>query len=311
VRFKPGIALCSLIGMSLIGVAACGDPPDERAGELGADAEMVELEEGQLGLVHVLIQPNLDELEPEPALQVQARFVEYRGMSQEFVRDRTDMPLQPVDILEVGRCAASQTLISAEASEDTEVDLRELSYVDVGDLRLEIGRNEVVLPMALVPDVLPYVSGVEYFHADDALPDLATMPDGRAPIHLHVEGRRLLSLASPQPIELTSATRGARTMAIDWEPPGARGDAMTLRLQGFAEDAPVGDEVTCLVADSGHAALDQSELTGHGLALDSDLVRVTAVRAQRRKAELESFGEMELIVEVRDQALLPLTPRPQ
>ncbi len=265
----------------------------------------------QLGRIHVLMQPNRDRLEPEPELQVQARFVEYRGVEEDFVRSRANLSRLEARLLSTGECVPSTSL--RHDSEDDpyagEEEPRELSFVDVGDIRLLIGEHERLIPMVLVPDILPYVSGVEYLHADDSALTPSVTPDGRTPVSLLIDGRRSTTVNAPQPIHLDEVKVDRGNLTLRWAPPGSSTDNLTLRLQAFRDGAPIGEEVLCAVPDSGQAELSDSDLRAAGLGTDTgQLLRVAAARIESGYTQIARFGAVELVVEMRTQSVVSLRP---
>jgi hypothetical protein len=277
------------------------------------DTEEAELESGRVGHVHVIVQPRQDELDASPALLVEARFAEYRGLDEQSARVRANVPRDPLVGLMVGQCLPSDQLTDwgeTEVEED-----RELTLVDGGDLRVRIGSRDVVVPLALVPDLLPWVSGVEYVHAGDDLP-LANAPDGTIPVNLQLEGSPddelngfELSIELPRRFELLPAVEAPTltdegALHLRWEPPGGAADMLVLELTAHGELAPVGGEVTCLVPDSGSARIDMGTLHAAGLA-QADLIQVAARRISRAQVSAGAFTDIDVMVELRDQQLIP------
>ncbi len=280
---------------------------------------------GQLGRIHLILQPRPDELEPEPQLQVQARFVEYRNVAEAFVRARAKLPLAAWEQLEPGQCSASASLQPGPAPAPEGGD-PEVSLIDAGELRVQLGARDLVVPLVLVPDILPWLSGVEYVHVDDRLPDLALEPDGSAPVSVSIDGTAEMGLETftasmrlPVALELQAASTTADRLTIDWQPAGNDETNIVLELQAFAMSdgslEPSGEEITCLVADSGRAALELDRLERAGLATSSttssaqraELLRVVASRYESVTFDIGAFTGVEVIVELRDQRTLPLT----
>jgi hypothetical protein len=270
--------------------------------------------EGHLARIHITLQPKEDELEPEPGLQVRGRFVEYRGVSEDLARARTNLPEPVWEQLVVGQCIASEALLPTPEALGDELD-RELSMIDAGDLRIVLGNRELVAPLALVPDILPWLSGVEYGHVDDRLPRLAYAPDGTSPVSVSVDGAPDSGLdgfeanvSVPVALELQAANAGAGRLTIDWRPPGDPGRPIVLLLQAFSisegSTEPAGEEVTCLVADTGRASLALSPLTEAGLKTDAPMVRVSASRFDHTVVQAGDFGPVEVQIELRAQKTL-------
>lgn len=306
------------LALALAPALACSDEAgDSGRSVLEAAPSPGEASVRHLGRVHLLLQPQPDELEPEPELQISGRFVEYRGAAEDFVRARTNLPVPAWERLVPGQCVASTALEPDPGSPAQIEDGRELLLVDAGDLRVFLGGREFVAPLALVPDILPWLSGVEYLHVDDRIPTLAVGPDGTAPVRVSIDGTAdggldgfAAALVVPASLALEAARLDAQRLTIDWRPPGSAERSVVLRLQAFAEDdgasTPVGEEVSCLVTDAGRADLALGPLAEAGLAVDAGLLRVTASRYDSTRVEAGAFGEVELIVELRSQAILPL-----
>jgi hypothetical protein len=184
----------------------------------------------------------------------------------------------------------------------------------------------VVVPLVLVPDILPWLSGVEYVHVDDRIPELAVEPDGSFPLAITVDGTPELGLDPfelgirlPAALELQGAAIHEGRLTIDWQPPGEPTQAILLRLQAFQPSEgipePSGEELTCLVPDSWRVALEITPLEQAGLATISaagaaSLLRVAASRFDSRTIDTGAFEGVELIVELRDQRTLPLLASP-
>ena len=301
---------CLVTGM-LATASACVDEP----GAPTPDVEEAELQTGHIGHVQVIVQPRQDDFGPAPAVRIEARFAEYRGLDHNAARLRANVPPDPAAGLSVGECVPSDRFdLSASEIEDE----RELTFIDGGDLRVTIGGHDFVVPLALVPDLLEWVSGVEYVHVSERMPEINAAPDGITPVSLRLEGSTEaelpgfeLSLDLPRALELLPAvespsedadTDGA--LLLRWQPPGESTDTLLLQLSAYGEVAAIGDEVTCLVWDSGEARLDMTQLHTAGLA-DADLVRVTARRISTHEVSTGAFDGVDVVVELRDQLFVP------
>lgn len=296
-------------------VLGCGEEASEVAPvELVSEAAAIDMV-GHLGRVHVILRPTPDAIEPEPELQISARFVEYRNVAEDFVRVRAKLQVPAWEQLEVGQCVASSSLLPAPPP--SPAGEPELSLIDAGDLRVTIGTRELVVPLVLVPDILPWFSGVEYVHVDDRMPELALEPDGSFPLALTSDGSPELGLEPfgvairvSGTLELQSAKLADGRLVIDWEPRGEANSALLLRLQSFAPSEgiaePSGEELTCLVPDSGRASLDVGPLEQAGLSTGASLLRVSASRFESHTLDTGAFEGVELIVELQDQRTLTL-----
>lgn len=304
--------------VGLVGFGCTEDPTDTGRPASIEQAASHELPSGNLGRIHVVLQPRPDELEPEPQLQIHARFVEYRGVSEATVRARTNLPIPAWEQLVPGQCIASDALLPVEigASKLEDPRERELSMIDAGDLRVGLGNREFVAPLSLVPDILPWLSGVEYGHVDDRLPELLVDPDGTSPVSVSLDGSPdgtlegfNVSVVVPARLEVEAARVTDDRLTIDWRPPGDTSEFVVLRLQAFrpSDDGgnePTGDEITCVVADSGRADLALGPLASAGLAAEAELLRVSVSRFDVTEVRAGSFGTVDVVVELRAQKLL-------
>jgi hypothetical protein len=316
---SPGTRLACVLATCVL-MSGCSDDPHDPARSSPAESAVAdEPTSGQLGRIHVVLQPQPDEIEPEPQLQITGRFVEYRGVTESFVRARANLPVPVWEQLVPGQCVASEQLLpTTDGPRDD--DERELSMIDGGDLRVSLGNRELVVPLALVPDLLPWLSGVEYAHVDDRIPTLGVEPDGTSPVAVSIDGSSDGSLEGfsssvvvPVPLVLETAKASSGRLTIDWQPPGDTGQTIVLRLQAFvATDGvsePAGEEVTCLVADTGRADLALGPLARAGLGVDTagtGLLRVSASRFDVAQVSAGNFGLVDVFVELRAQKILPL-----
>jgi hypothetical protein len=311
-----------LVAALLVTTIACAeDPVIDASRTVQAEQAITEPMSGHIGRIHVVLQPRPDELEPEPELQINARFVEYRGLPETQVRARANLPVPAWEQLVMGQCIASEALLPSATPLPFDAQERELSMIDAGDLRVALGNRELVAPVSLVPDILPWLSGVEYGHVDDRIPQLAVEPDGTSPVTISIDGSPdgelepfAISVLIPAQLALEAAKVTDDRLTIDWRPPGHPSEFVVLRLQAFTpgEDGvnePTGEEVTCVVADSGRADFSLAPLSNAGLAADAELLRVSVSRFDVTQVRAGSFGVVDVLVELRAQRLLG-PPRP-
>ena len=300
-------------------LGGCGDESTDSARSLTSEAAASdEAMSGHLGRVHLVLQPRPDEIEPEPQLQLHGRFVEYQGVPEAFVRARVNLPVPAWEQLVPGQCVSSDALLPDVGAAELAETERELSMLDAGDLRIALGDRELVAPLALVPDIVPWLSGVEYEQVDDRIPLLVADPDGKSPVVVSVDGSPEGGLEAftatvfvPVPLVLGAAKVADERLTIDWRPPGDTANTLVLRLQAFTggDDGvrePAGEEVTCLVADTGRADLALTPLVRAGLGAEAELLRVSASRFDTTQVTAGSFGVVEVFVELRAQKTLRL-----
>ncbi len=305
--------------LAALGTVACQDPgPVTGEPELGDDASV---EMDRVARVHVIAQPRGDELGIEARLSVEGRFAEFTGMDPASAAVRADLAPLPIDQLREGQCAALSsfggTLSGPGADEVPELDPEadpELLMLDAGDMRVTLGNEEVVVPLALVPDLVPWVSGVEYDLYDDRLPPLGKAPDGQTPIGIALDGapdgslpRFDARLSLPPIFELLPAVEDGDESALwlEWKPPESPGATIAIELRAYEDGEPSGGTVTCVLADNGTARLETADLSALGLG-EGELVRVTARRMSREVVDAPGFGPVEVVAELRDQQLLPM-----
>ncbi len=290
-----------------------------------AQAAEAEAEPLRLGRVHVVLEPDselpadeYDDDEPD-ALEVTARFAFVRGLEEDFVRARVDMPVLPTDVVTPQSCIASDQLSTVDALEAPGEETRELHLVDAGDLRLQIGDDAAVeVPVSLVPDLLPYMTGFEYlYYGDELSAELSN--EGTTAVVVEARGSQTEEfppfraeglMPTPLALHVTEAdlaelTRGA--LVLRWRGEDeADEELLTLRLTGLQGGEPVGADITCVVSDVGQVRLAFESLQTLGLMLDVDALRVTASRLQATQFDAGDFVGSELFVERRERVVLPL-----
>lgn len=302
--------------MLLVTAATSGCAEDRTTGRTEVELDDATPPSARLARVHVSVQAQPDELEGDPGLQIEARFVEYRGVDESFVRVRTSLPALANDVVTPGTCVATESLWSDDddTSDDTGSD-RELSLADVGDMWVTLGEREIAVPLALVPDFLEYVSGVEYFYAEDSREELWPVPDGTTPVTVRVDAVADEDVTSfrasthlPPQLELSTDV-SANGLLVRWD--GAGDGLLTLDLTMYRGTETEGVPLTCVVPDDGLARFSLLELDQLGLG-DGDFVRVVARRFERSTVAAGAFRDVELLTEVRAHATAPwswLRPR--
>lgn len=302
----------------------------------GEDLEVnaAEPEPLRLGRVHVVLEPEHDpneEGEPESsfgdwdAFEVTARFAFVRGLDEDFVRARIDMPVLPSDVMTPGSCIASEQLYAAEQSESSR---GELLLVDAGDIRMQIGSEPASafeVPVSLVPDLLPYMSGVEYLYYAEELPSGVTDEaggGGGAAVVVESKGSGSPDHGAELPAfraeGVVPAALGLhvteedlyelrrQALVLRWQGAAESDDVVTLRITGLQGGEPAGTELTCVVTDAGQTRLAFDTLRPLGLMLDAEALRVTVSRLQTASFDAGDFVGSELFVERREELVVPL-----
>ncbi|MCB9703118.1 MAG: hypothetical protein H6711_14585 [Myxococcales bacterium] len=290
----------SLVGLGIgLAVLACS-PVDEVE-----RAEVDEVGVARLARVHVIVQPDADPLGALPQLDVRASFVHYRGLDDDFVRGRLGLVPLAHERVELGTCVASDTLDGVDFGERPPAGERELVLVDAGNLHLRLGDHDVDVPLVLLPDLLPYMAGVEYEQVSEYLPSVVVLGE-RAPLTIEIEGSgdeeippTTLETRLPPALDLESRLGlDPGIVEVTWG--GSSRSPLVLRLAAYVGSEPSGDEVTCVVPDSGSFRLDLAELRGLGLGVAGEGLHVSASRVVVQSFDAGEFAGGELIVELRD-----------
>jgi len=314
------LAVCTA-GASLVGCSEASTRPDPEGEVL------------RLGRVHLVLEPSEDRVaaddtsdSAEAQLDVTARFAFVRGLDEDFVRARVGMPVLAHEQVQVSECVLSDSLTvdpgepsaagPATIGTPDPSDLRELVLVDAGDLTVRIGDTDVDVPLALVPDLLPYMSGVEYLQETEMGPLADTVP----PVTIQARGSQTddlppfvaegrvpaqLALGASE-ADLEEQFEGA--LVIRWQRASEDGadDPITMRLLPLLGDEPIGEEITCVIADRGEARIDIARLHTLGLPAQADAVRLTASRVAVTTFDAGDFTGSELVIERRDRLYIPL-----
>jgi len=300
---------CAAVVLATVGLVACSGVDEPGVANSVAEPGPV----GRLARIQVVLQPPDATPGDEPALEITARFVQYRGLDVAAVRARVDLPPLVIDRLRVGQCIASDQLWLG-ADEPAARDAggsRELVLLDAGNVAVQIGDSSIDLPLALVPDILPYMSGVAYDHVSETLPAHAWPLGEPSPsaLQIAVEGAGDDELPGftvrapiPEAVVLQATPSPDRgSLLLEWRPDG-RGQPVVFRLSSFIGSEPAGDEITCLFSDAGSQRVDLDDLRAAGLDISGDTLRIGTSRLARRRfdaGELFTREHAEAVVEVR------------
>lgn len=269
----------------------------------------------RLGRIHIAVQAPAEIASDGPALEISARFVQYRGLDEAAVRQRVGLLPLAGERLKIGECTASELPWEEPAAREP-IASREVSLLDVGNIAVQLGEASVDVPLSLVPDLLPYMSGVEYDLASEVLPARAWPPGEPGPtaVTISVDGAGDDELPGfsvraplPEPVVLqATATAERDSLLLEWGPDG-RGAPVVLRLTGFIGSEPAGDEVACLVSDTGSHRVDLDALRSAGYVLSGDTLRVGASRIARTRLDAGdgAYGEgADAVIEMRSETLI-------
>lgn len=287
-------------------VAACS-PADEGEASQGR-AEGEAQGPARLARIHLIVQPAPDPLGTEPQLDVTARFVRYRGLDDDFVRGRVGVVPLAHERLAIGQCQSADLLEQIESGERPLGGTRELLLIDAGNLRVRLGGVQLEVPLVLLPDLLPYMSGVEYAEVLDALPTVFSIGDERTDVALELEGSSdeevpptVVRARLPRRLELqTQGTFDSDALALTWRTDPEASGPLILRIASYVGSEPLGNEVVCAVDDDGEYRLDLVALRELGLGAAGEGLRVSAARVAASSFEAGEFTGGEVILELRD-----------
>jgi hypothetical protein len=291
-------------------LVGCGDDIDARP-----DVETAEADALRLGRVHVVLEPaDAAAVEEDEELEVTARFAFVRGLDEDFARARIDMPFLAHEVLPRNQCTAEDLTRSAEPEVDPPLD-RELMLVDAGNLRIHTGDATLQVPLELVPDLLPYMSGVQYVYRE---PMAASDTDGVSSLVVEADGSPSEELPAfsvestlPLPPTLTFLEEDLDDLARDalvlrWNEASDPELPLTLEFTPTLGGEVIGDTITCVFDDVGQTRVDMQVLYTLGLPHRADSLQVTASRAVAGSFDAGEFADSELIVERRSTTTVPL-----
>jgi len=292
---------CCRAAMVAATLAGCAEGPAPRPDEEPTETL-------RLGRIHLTLRPKDVETTDSP-LEISARFAFVRGLEEDFARARIDMPVLLPDLLEAGQCSTEALLAvgNSDAERAEPLELQELILVDAGELSMQIGAQTIRLPLALVPDLLPYMSGVEYLYEGDDIVTEATPPV----VIVRAEGSRNDAMPPfsvtdtvPEAIELSLQDthvddRSDEALILDW--PRRGDDAITLRITPMRDGSIVGEEILCVLEDSGQARLEIAYLRTLGLDPDANALRIDGSRIRSTPFQAGDIANSELVLEHRSR----------
>lgn len=270
---------------------------------------------GRLGRIHVAVQAPAEIVGDGPALEISARFVQYRGLDEAAARQRVGLLPLASERLKIGECTASDLAWDEPAAREPAAS-REVTLIDVGNIAVQLGEASIDVPLSLVPDLLAYMSGVQYDLASEVLPARAWPSGEPAPtaVTITVDGGGDDELPGfsvraplPEPVVLTATGTSDRgSLLLEWDPDG-RGAPVVLRLAAFIGSEPAGEEVACLVSDVGSHRVDLDALRGAGWGLSGDTLRIGTSRVSRTRLDAGegAYGDgADAVVEIRSETYL-------
>lgn len=295
-------ALWALALALMIGCADAAEPP----------AEEEEVESYRLGRVHVSVEHRPDEAKATAeTLSVTARFAFVEGLPERFARARIDMPVLALDVLDVNQCARESWLASTDDLDpegDSPTD-RALVLADAGALELQIGERRTSLPLSLVPDLLPYMSGVEYVYVGDELAprdvvDLSIRSQGS-----DVDGLPAFEVESRLPPEVDlqlDAAAPEGVLPLRWD--GGGGVPLVLKIVSARAGRAIGEPLVCVLEDTGEARISMSYLVAEGLPTHADALQLEVARSELSHFTAGEFVGAELLIERKSSLLVALRP---
>ncbi len=305
--------LACTVGAILISgiLTGCSDDLVAAGPDLGEDTAL------RLGRVHVLVdRTDAPTTDPErldsfqSLVEVTARFAYVRGFDEEFTRAQADIPVVASDVIRPGQCVPTDLLLVDHApSEPEPTDGREFVLLDAGEIAVDLAGNRIDIPVSLIPDLLPYMSGVEYVFLSDATVDpVIELTSFEAEVHVTAEGTQSDELAdfsikgqlpTPPVLSLDGSIED-NTLRLSWEGK-AQSNPVIVRVATLAAGESTGTEVTCVFEDTGAGHIDVGILRLQGLDPSSaDALALSASRLSRTTFDAGEFAAAELVVEVRD-----------
>lgn len=272
----------------------------------------------RLARVHIDVGPSddLDDADFEQ-LAISARFAFVQALDEDFVRARVDMPLLANELLAPGQCSTAEALYTPPDEPDI-VPQSELILLDAGNVSVEFAGQRFELNLSLTPDLLPYMSGVEYLHYGEPNIDMTgpltvesngTQADiGAAdivpPFRIDANLPRSPDLAF---FDRSMADLDRGSLVLHWAKSENASLPLLIRFTSLDNDIPVGQEVLCSFADEGSARIDLDQLRLLGLSRDGATLRVEASRADVQTFDVGHFVGSELVVERRSKLLINLS----
>ena len=262
-------------------------------------------------------------------IQIRGHFAEYRGLVPNFVRAYIHAPEFAWEWLEPSKCGVQADLIPLAWSENQRQDDRELALLDVGDIYWRYGDNNLDVSLRLLPDLMPYVSGVEYFADSSWIEQRAHSREAELAT-LHIEGNgdrefQPLVFSAPIPptlqLDFDLSQSPAQPFRFQWKSDSGNLPSsnlintwFVLRLQGVRQNESTGQELICLVSnrkdngetiDHGAGTINLAELAEQGLDLEGDGLKVAASHISESIVQVGPFANTELLIEREMTEILP------
>jgi hypothetical protein len=291
--------------LALTATTACNDETEPaREGSIAATSETNPTFE-HVARVHVAAYE--DGHGPRGAsLVVEARFAAFRGLDLDEAAIRASISPLWSELMTPGECIALPRAPRGDAREIDVAAERELLLLDAGDVRVQLGDLEQALPIVLVPDLVPWVSGVEYVWMSttrrDGLAGPSRADDEPLPVRIDAAGGDpdlpafTLQTTLPSPIGLAADDPSTLvdTLTFSWSR-GERGEAFVLEFSS-ANGESGSPTIACLVEDEGRATIAHATLESAGLRGDGPL-HVVARRQRVERVSVGAFDGIEIVTE--------------
>ncbi len=242
---------------------------------------------------------------PEGSLAAQARFVEIHadGDGDERLARWLGLDAPQAATPAPGTCLRAGDLAGDDpALDEVEAFDGEVVFLDAGDVEVRVQGAAFEVPVHLVPDLLPFVSGVAYALADRPVPDpgdvlrLEVAADGSA-----ADGvppfRAAVALEPVRDPVVRPASDGVLWLA--WTPPAQPGGTVLVEI-GEAGDDEVA--VVCGFEDDGDAGVDLHALGWEPRAVED--VAVSIARTTRVTVDADGEIPTDLVFAVKSRAVL-------
>ncbi len=284
--------LCKIAACVAVGTVGC---------TTAAEDDVLDEDDAGFRLARVHVTASARRDADEVALK--ARFAVVRGLDEPFARARIGMPVLVRRQLGMGRCELAATLHEGDADAEPKGS-RELVLFDVGEIEVAFDHLDIAVNPRLVPDLLPYMSGVEYAYAESHVPGRMRDPQISRGVNVSLGGGVSTDAAPvvlhgelPAALELRASWTDTG-MQVAWESGNTRDDVV-LRIESQGEHASA---LWCRLADEGLAELPSAALAAAGLFPGG--VTVSMSRFAESSFDLESFPGAEFVLERAESAEL-------
>ncbi len=296
----PPVSAKFALRWALLGLAVAGctttDPLAAGDDEVAATVE-------RFGRVEVTLEaaagPRPDEAPAPVTITAVARFVEIHADETGRMVERLGLDAQPWAEPPLGHCAPLRAEDPVLDEDDSAAFDGEVVFVDAGAVAVRAADAEFDVPVRLVPDLLPFVSGVEYVLADGVVTTgsetirVAVEVDGGADPVLGFDADLVV-----EPVEeLSGQIEADGGLWLGWTRASASTEPVHLEIGTVAGGR---GRISCTVADAGEAFVDRRAL---GDLAGAETLEVVVVRRSRTLVDRPGLP-VELVAVARTRVLV-------